>query len=155
MRFFACITLCIFVASALWMVTEATPEKYFERAPRKVGRDFAGSADPLILSKYLHDPQTAQKLSQVQGIGNFTSYAGYFTVQENYGSNMFFWFFPAQNGNPNAPLILFLQGGPGAASMFGLFAEMYVESQKRWNFHFPNISASRISSIPSWIRFAY
>jgi vitellogenic carboxypeptidase-like protein len=36
---------------------------------------------------------------------------------------MFFWFFPAQNGNKSAPVLLWLQGGPGATSLFGLFNE--------------------------------
>lgn len=36
---------------------------------------------------------------------------------------MFFWFFPAQNANASAPVLLWLQGGPGATSLFGLFAE--------------------------------
>ena len=83
-----------------------------------------GSSDPLILSKYLHDPATARSMSKVIGVGNFPSYSGYFTVNATFGSNMFFWYFPAQNGNTRAPLIMFLQGGPGASSMFGLFSEM-------------------------------
>ena len=38
---------------------------------------------------------------------------------------MFFWFFPAQNGNkPDTPVMLWLQGGPGASSLFGLFTEI-------------------------------
>ncbi|GAB5356359.1 hypothetical protein AAMO2058_000283800 [Amorphochlora amoebiformis] len=37
--------------------------------------------------------------------------------------NMFYWFFPAQNGNPEAPTLLWLQGGPGASGMIGLFKE--------------------------------
>ena len=36
---------------------------------------------------------------------------------------MFFWFFPAQNANASAPVLLWLQGGPGATSLFALFAE--------------------------------
>lgn len=36
----------------------------------------------------------------------------------------FYWFFPAQNGDKNAPIILWLQGGPGASSLFGLFVEV-------------------------------
>jgi vitellogenic carboxypeptidase-like protein len=83
-----------------------------------------GPSDPLILSKYLNDPETGRKLSEVNGVGSYRSYAGYFTVNETFGSNMFFWYFPAQNGNPQAPLVMFLQGGPGASSMFGLFREM-------------------------------
>jgi len=36
---------------------------------------------------------------------------------------MFFWFFPAGNGDANAPVLLWLQGGPGGSSLFGLFVE--------------------------------
>jgi vitellogenic carboxypeptidase-like protein len=51
------------------------------------------------------------------------SFSGYLTVNKEYNSNMFFWFFPAQNGDTNAPVLLWLQGGPGATSLFGLFNE--------------------------------
>jgi vitellogenic carboxypeptidase-like protein len=53
------------------------------------------------------------------------SFSGYLTVNKDYNSNMFFWFFPAQNGNkPDTPVMLWLQGGPGASSLFGLFTEV-------------------------------
>lgn len=59
----------------------------------------------------------------MKGIGNYTSYSGYLTVNQKYGSNTFFWFFPSQDNNPNAEVLLWLQGGPGSASMYGLFSE--------------------------------
>ena len=34
---------------------------------------------------------------------------GFFTVNSSANSNLFFWFFPAQNGNKSAPLLLWLQ----------------------------------------------
>jgi len=87
---------------------------------------------PLFLSQYLpNNPDLARKLSQVNGIGNYTSYSGYFTVNSTYGSNMFFWFFPSQNKKLDAPVAVWLQGGPGGSSMFGLFTEngpFYVSS---------------------------
>ncbi|CAF3913418.1 unnamed protein product [Rotaria sp. Silwood1] len=47
---------------------------------------------------------------------------------------MFFWFFPAQNGNkPDTPVMLWLQGGPGASSLFALFTEIgpiYIDSNE-------------------------
>lgn len=49
-----------------------------------------------------------KKLSQVNGIGNYTSYSGYFTVNSTYGSNMFFWFFPSQNKKPVFFFIFFI-----------------------------------------------
>lgn len=36
---------------------------------------------------------------------------------------MFFWFFPSEKSYDTAPVLLWLQGGPGATSLFGLFAE--------------------------------
>ncbi|CAF4438395.1 unnamed protein product, partial [Adineta steineri] len=53
----------------------------------------------------------------------FPSYSGYLTVNKTHQSNLFFWFFPSQDGNTNAPLVVWLQGGPGSSSLFGLFAE--------------------------------
>ncbi|KAI2545335.1 carboxypeptidase vitellogenic like, partial [Homo sapiens] len=51
------------------------------------------------------------------------SYAGFLTVNKTYNSNLFFWFFPAQIQPEDAPVVLWLQGGPGGSSMFGLFVE--------------------------------
>jgi vitellogenic carboxypeptidase-like protein len=33
-------------------------------------------------------------------------------------------YFDAQNGDKSAPLVVWLQGGPGGSSLFGLFSEM-------------------------------
>lgn len=54
---------------------------------------------------------------------NITSYAAYLTVDQAYKSNLFFWYFPAQVEPAKAPVVLWLQGGPGGSSLFGLFAE--------------------------------
>ncbi|XP_046676417.1 venom serine carboxypeptidase-like isoform X2 [Homalodisca vitripennis] len=72
------------------------------------------------------DYKNAQLLSKVEpDIGNVTSYSGFFTVNKECGSNLFFWFFPAQKENwRDAPLILWLQGGPGATSLYGIFEEI-------------------------------
>lgn len=45
------------------------------------------------------------------------------TVDKQHNSNLFFWFFPAKIDPDNAPVVLWLQGGPGASSLFGLFTE--------------------------------
>lgn len=56
---------------------------------------------------------------------NVTSYSGYLTVNKTYNSNMFFWYFPiADKPICESPWIIWLQGGPGASSMTGLFDEI-------------------------------
>src|ERR1700722_944984 len=83
--------------------------------------------EPLFLTPYLEDGhiEEARNLSSVQlkPIYPYPSFSGYLTVNKNFSSNLFFWFFPAQNGNTNAPLLVWLQGGPGSSSLFGLFSK--------------------------------
>ncbi|GFX54269.1 probable serine carboxypeptidase CPVL [Trichonephila clavipes] len=83
---------------------------------------------PLILTPYIQSGQI-QKAKELSKVGrlpnapNVTSYSGFFTVQKMHNNNLFFWFFPAMNGDPKAPIILWLQGGPGTTGLFGLFLE--------------------------------
>lgn len=77
---------------------------------------------PLIESGKIKEAQTAANVL-FNGFKNQTSYAGYLTVDKAFNSNMFFWYFPAQNSPETSPVILWLQGGPGATSLIGLFGE--------------------------------
>merc|ERR1712228_457384 len=47
------------------------------------------------------------------------SYSGFITADKANNGNMFFWFFPAEEDPENAPVVIWLQGGPGGSSMFG------------------------------------
>ncbi|UJR14733.1 hypothetical protein I4U23_001725 [Adineta vaga] len=93
--------------------------------------------EPLFLTPYLEQGkiEEARRLSSVE-LTPFKqqSFSGYLTVNKQYNSNMFFWFFPAQNGNkPDTPVMLWLQGGPGASSLFALFTEIgpiYIDANE-------------------------
>ncbi|KAK8115414.1 serine carboxypeptidase [Apiospora kogelbergensis] len=51
------------------------------------------------------------------------SFSGYADVAED--QHIFWWFFEARHGNPEeAPLTVWINGGPGSSSMMGLFQEL-------------------------------
>jgi len=83
---------------------------------------------PLFITPYLHQGKIkeARNLSRVvlpNDTENVHSFSGFLTVDEKFKSNMFFWFFPAKKHADTAPLFIWLQGGPGGSSLFGLFFE--------------------------------
>lgn len=58
------------------------------------------NCDPLILTPYIetHRIDEARNLSSVRNLPNapeMTSYSGFLTVNKQFESNLFFWFFPA------------------------------------------------------------
>uniref|UniRef100_A0A3Q3VZW3 Probable serine carboxypeptidase CPVL n=1 Tax=Mola mola TaxID=94237 RepID=A0A3Q3VZW3_MOLML len=114
----------------LWASLDAARSRscspFFCRKSHRVsGLNGVDPGPPLFLTPYLDKGaiDEARKLSLVGDLpgGNVKSYAGYLTVNKKYNSNLFFWFFPA--GQDKAPVLLWLQGGPGGTSMFGLFVE--------------------------------
>ncbi|PVU98688.1 hypothetical protein BB559_001379 [Furculomyces boomerangus] len=53
---------------------------------------------------------------------NDKTYSGYLDIGDN--KHFFFWFFEAKSKRKDAPLLLWLNGGPGCSSLLGLFTEL-------------------------------
>eukprot|EP01104_Vermistella_antarctica_P000181 TRINITY_DN1020_c1_g3_i1.p1 TRINITY_DN1020_c1_g3~~TRINITY_DN1020_c1_g3_i1.p1 ORF type:complete len:987 (-),score=205.75 TRINITY_DN1020_c1_g3_i1:33-2993(-) len=62
------------------------------------------------------------------------SHAGYVTVDKKLGAHLFYWYFEARSNVTDAPVILWLNGGPACSSLIGLFQELgpfYVNETTR------------------------
>nr|ANG83462.1 vitellogenic carboxypeptidase-like protein [Biston betularia] len=98
-----------------------------DRGPENTVKNDDDPGSPLMLTPYIESGkiQEAKDLSRVAfpDFPEVESYAGFFTVDKTYNSNQFFWYFPAQNNRIETAVMVWLQGGPGASSLFGLFAE--------------------------------
>ncbi|XP_047950431.1 serine carboxypeptidase II-2-like isoform X2 [Salvia hispanica] len=56
---------------------------------------------------------------------SFAHYAGYITVNEESGRELFYWFFEAEEDPSSKPVVLWLNGGPGCSSIaYGLAEEI-------------------------------
>jgi len=54
---------------------------------------------------------------------NFNQYAGYITVDEDSGRNLFYWFVESQRDPASDKVVLWLNGGPGCSSIGGMMTE--------------------------------
>ncbi|XP_077563811.1 venom serine carboxypeptidase-like isoform X2 [Haemaphysalis longicornis] len=78
---------------------------------------------PLIRAGCLEEAEALSRVYHLPADVEVPSYAGFITVNAKFNSNLFFWFVPSLSDPKNAPVILWLQGGPGTSSLLGFFAE--------------------------------
>lgn len=72
------------------------------------------------------DVRTARQASVVKILksrANVTAYSGFITTNKECQANLFFVYMKASINPEHAPLMVYLQGGPGKSSMFGQFLE--------------------------------
>ncbi|XP_063977154.1 venom serine carboxypeptidase-like [Diachasmimorpha longicaudata] len=123
-------TISVFISVFLILFTAENSQAFTNVYPKMKGYPLRASEDvgnPLFLTPYIESGKIneARKIAAVQHkqMADVQSYSGYLTVDKKFNSNMFFWFFPAEMNPKTAPVVLWLQGGPGATSLFGLFTE--------------------------------
>ena len=89
-----------------------------------VGRAAGAAAfvSPFLPDRY----EEAQALTKVKLDGWNASqlHSGFITIDKTTDSNTYFVFAPALSKRTDAPVLLWLQGGPGASSLFGMFTEI-------------------------------
>lgn len=97
--------------------------------PKSIKRNFTEDevGETLFVTPFIEagEFEEADKLSRVENVlQSERSHSGYITVNKTTGSNLFFWYFPCRNESmENPPLMLWLQGGPGWPSVYGMFKE--------------------------------
>ncbi|GMR32846.1 hypothetical protein PMAYCL1PPCAC_03041, partial [Pristionchus mayeri] len=83
-----------------------------------------------LKSEYLSPPSSiisradADRIYDLPGLTYdypFDQWSGY--LQASTGNKLFYWFFQSQNVDPSAPVVLWLNGGPGCSSIMGLLTE--------------------------------
>lgn len=87
---------------------------------------------PVFATDFLPDDFVAgQNATKVvlDGWDGPAQYSGLFTFEaERDGAapiaNTYFWYLPSLDKNPDAPVLLWLQGGPGGSSLYGMFTEI-------------------------------
>lgn len=83
--------------------------------------------EPLFITKVVktNGSDVAKTLSKVklpEGFPEFEAHSGYITVNQDYDSNLFFFFVKAENDPENKlPLTLWMEGGPGFSGLLGMF----------------------------------
>eukprot|EP01133_Synstelium_polycarpum_P010216 gene10216-11902_t len=128
------VVLCLLALGSL-VESRVTPRHWSNR-PRSKNAFKERTLDDILATipsmNEDRDPSKVKDSSQYQvknlpGLDpalNITQYAGLININSTSNGNLFFWFIEANVTNPqDAPLLVWINGGPGCSSMDGLFLE--------------------------------
>ncbi|KAI1261947.1 alpha/beta-hydrolase [Xylariaceae sp. FL1019] len=143
-------SLLAMAASAV--MTALPSQAQFVKAPTDLKRVMGAAGIPV---RYKEVPTGICELDP-----DVKSYSGYADVGEN--EHIFFWFFEARNQDPTeAPLTVWINGGPGSSSMIGLFEELgpcrvdYYGNVYSNPYSWSNVSNMIFIDQPSQVGFSY
>lgn len=95
------------------------------RSSRTQRNDDRGlSLTPLIEKNAVQCARDASFAKIFKNRANATAYSGFITVNKEQQSNLFFIYMQAEVNPKRAPLMIYLQGGPGKSGTFGQFLEV-------------------------------
>jgi carboxypeptidase C (cathepsin A) len=77
------------------------------------------------------NPGDSAAAGNLEMTDNSVQQAGYFDTDDSSGSRIFFWMFPSQHEPSLDPVIIWLQGGPGASGLYGILNQWGPKRIKR------------------------
>lgn len=86
------------------------------------------AAAVLLCSALVYCAPAEQEITYLPGApegwnSTFQMYSGYMSINSNTNSSYFYWFVTSQRDPVTDPLLLWMNGGPGASSLMGFFTE--------------------------------
>lgn len=121
----------MFMAWPAYSVEVWAQAAYGEVMDKNTFAAFKGGRLALALVAALHGivgaSTSADKVTSLPGFGQVAGnqYAGLIPINKTFDKHLFYWFVEAASGNVpgETPLLIWMNGGPGASSLTGLLAE--------------------------------